>query len=175
MSDSAEMERRGRMWPWMVVGLLLLMVVMMGVLFYSAVGDPSHVVVENYYDKAIHWDEVQAQAELDRQLGWHVELEFRAVPPELAADPGTGKPNTLVVVQLVDSLNRPLDSLSIHLKAFFSARAGRVFEADLQPVAGGYGAAFRLGPPGVWEFQLEARRDTMHYTWLGTRELGSVH
>jgi len=168
------MERRGRMWPWMVVGLLLLMILLMGVLLYSAIGDPSHVVVENYYDKAVHWDREQAQLEQDRRLGWHVELEFRAVPPELAVDAGAGVPNTLVVAQLVDSLNRPLDSLSVHLRAFFSARAGRVFEADLQPMAGGYGAAFRLGPPGMWEFQLEARRDTMRYTWLETRELGAV-
>lgn len=162
------------MWPWLVVALLALMATMMGVLFYSAVGDPSHVVVEDYYDKAIHWDQTQAQNTLDTQLGWRVELQFREVPAELAVDQGAGKPNTLVVVQLVDSLNRPLDSLSVHLRAFFSARAGHVFEADLRPVEGGYGAAFRLGPPGIWEFQLEARRDSTLFTWSGTRMLGAV-
>jgi len=171
----ARLVRQGRMWPWMVGALLLLMLTMGGVLVWVTLDDPSHVVVEDYYDKAVHWDETRAQQEANARLGWRVELRFLDVPAELALpDSGGHPPNTLVVAALTDSLGVPLDSLDVTLSAFFSARAGRVLEADLRPVEGGLGAAFRLGPPGLWEFRLEATRGAERFTWSGSRELGAV-
>jgi len=177
-SESERQERlarQGRMWPWMVGALLLLMVGMAGVLVWVSLGDPSHVVETDYYDKAMRWDETRAQQEANTRLGWRVELRFLDVPAELAVPDSSGHlPNTLVVAALTDSLGLPLDSLSVTLAAFFSGRAGRVLQAELAPVDGGYGAAWRLGPPGLWEFRLEAQRGGERFTWSGSRELGAV-
>ena len=171
----ARLVRQGRMWPWMVGALLLLMVGMAGVLVWVSLGDPSHVVEADYYDKAVRWDETRAQQEANARLGWRVELRFLDVPAELAVpDSGGHAPNTLVVAALTDSLGVPLDSLSVSLSAFFSARAGRVLQAELRPMEGGHGAAFRLGPPGLWEFRLDATRGAERFTWSGSRELGAV-
>jgi hypothetical protein len=170
----ARLVRQGRMWPWMVGALLLLMILMAGVLVWLSMGDPSHVVEKDYYDKAVHWDQTRAEREASLALGWKVELQFRDVPAELAIDTGAGKPNTLVVAVLTDSTGSPLDSLQARLSAFFSGRAGRVLEADLQPVEGGLGTALRLGPPGLWEFRLEATRGQDRFVWSGSRELGAV-
>jgi hypothetical protein len=171
----ARLVRQGRMWPWMVGALLLLMVLMAGVLVWVSLGDPSHVVEADYYDKAIHWDETRAQQEANARLGWRVDLRFLDVPGELAVpDSGGRLPNTLVVASLTDSLGLPLDSLTVTLSAFFSARAGRVLQAELAPMDGGHGTAWRLGPPGLWEFRLVATRGEDRFTWSGSRELGAV-
>lgn len=168
-----ERERRS-WWPWAVGALLLLMVSMMAILFWAAAHDPTHVVESNYYEKAVHWDRSMAERRASAQLGWTTALDFRAVPAAQAEPVGAPRPNTLVVASLGDSLGRPLEGLRVHLRAFFSARADRIYQADLQPVPGGYGAAFRLGPPGLWVFELESRRDSSVYLWSGTRDLGAV-
>jgi len=166
-------DRRGRWWPWAVVALIALMALMMGVLMWSATGDPTHVVVPDYYDKAVRWDETAARREASARLGWRVELDFRPVPPELAGA-GEPRPNTLVVATLRDSLGQALDSLDVRVRAFFSARADRVLEARLAPRDGAYAAALRLGPPGLWEFHLEAGRDSTLFVWDASRDLGAV-
>ncbi|MDP2359574.1 MAG: FixH family protein [bacterium] len=169
-----EQTRRGRWWPWAVVALLVLMGTMMAVLIKVAVDDPTHVVEPDYYQKAMRWDDTAALRDASARLGWQVRLDFREVPGELLAGAGHPPPNTLVVAILTDSTGAALAGLNVHLRAFFSARADRVYEADLPEVAGGYGAAFRLGPPGIWDFELSARRDSTTFVWSGTRELGAV-
>jgi hypothetical protein len=165
---------RGTWWPWAIAALLALMALMMGTLVWLAARDPTHVVESEYYHKAVDWDRTVAQRAASARLGWSTRLDFLPVPAGMAAPVGAPAPNTLVVAALADSAGRPLAGLRVHLRAFFSARADRIYQSDLQPVAGGYGAAFRLGPPGLWVFELEARRDSLLFLWSGTRDLGAA-
>lgn len=171
-----EHDNRGRMWPWIVVALLVFMASMMGVLFWKATGDPTHVVEPDYYDKAMKWDSTAAVQQKSVRAGWTVKLDFRPVPGELLAEAGAEVPNTLVVVQLQDSTGKVLTDVAVHLRAYFSARADRIFEADMQAMGREYGAAFRLGPPGLWEFEVQALRENppFNFTWKGSRDLGEV-
>jgi hypothetical protein len=169
-------DTRGRMWPWIVVALLVFMASMMGVLFWKATGDPTHVVEPDYYNKAMKWDSTAAVRDESVRAGWTVKLDFRPVPGEMLAEAGADVPNTLVVVQLKDSTGKALTDVAVHLRAYFSARADRIFEADMQAMGQEFGAAFRLGPPGLWEFEVQARRENppFNFTWKGSRDLGEV-
>ena len=66
------------------------------IVVYVATSDPSHAVEENYYQKAIAWDDKRAQDRVNQDLGWS--LSFEAEPP---ARPGE---QPLLEVGLVDAL-----------------------------------------------------------------------
>jgi len=160
----------------MVVALLVFMASMMAVLFYAASGDPTHVVEPDYYNKAMKWDSTAAVRDESIRQGWQVVLDFRPVPGEMLAEAGAEVPNTLVVVQIKDSTGLAVKNVAVHLRTYFSARADRVFEADMQAMGEEFGAAFRLGPPGLWEFEVLARRENppFNFSWKGSRDLGEV-
>lgn len=163
----------GRHWPWLVGALLLLILTINIAVFVAATSDSGHVIVDDYYTKAVNWDETIAQREHNRALGWQVQLNFRPVP---AGWDGAGEenPNTLLHVALLDSTGLPVPDAEVHLNCFQNAHSAHQWNAQLSPVKDGHAAAFRLGPAGLWQFQLEAKAGGERFTWETERELGSV-
>ncbi len=162
----------GWYWPWIVVGLLALMALINAALVYNAHKDPSHAVEPDYYRKALDWDETAAQRKYNRELGWLLELDFKPVPEGMAgALPEAGPPNTLLLCRLLDGAGTRLAGAEIRVSCFHNAWSGHRIEAALPPLADGYGAALRLGPPGLWEFRSEVRRSGERFTSVQTRLL----
>ncbi len=70
----------GALWPWVIGGALVLhVVVSLGVVFF-ATSDASYAVEEDYYQKAIDWDQKRAQDRTNERSRLVADL-FEPTPP----------------------------------------------------------------------------------------------
>jgi len=149
--------KRGWYWPLLLGGLLTAGVAANLYFMARAVGDPSFAVEPDYYAKAVAWDAHQAQARVNADLGWKLDLAVGA------ADRGTGRAR--IVAGLTDRDGRPLAGLTVGLEAFHNARATDVVTLMLAEtpdhVYVGDAAVVR---PGLWEFRVVATRGTETFT-----------
>lgn len=142
---------RGWYWPWIVVVLLLLAIGANGILLLKATTDPSFAVEPDYYRKALDWNQTQAQARLNSELGWTAEVAVEPVP----SVPG----RVHVRTRVTDRNGLPLDGALITLEVFHNARSRDRIAASLTPQADGvYVAELPMRRDGVWEFRLRAVR-----------------
>jgi nitrogen fixation protein FixH len=157
-------RKKGWQWPWIVGGLMAVVVGANLILIYVATSDPSFAVEEDYYQKALDWDDKRAQDRTNAELGWMLELD---VARERSADG-----SVVVAASLADRDGRPISDATIHLQAFHNARASHVFESDLTHDASGrYTTSLPMRRPGLWEFRLEARQAGRRFTATTLREL----
>lgn len=153
-------------WHWMVlVGFLMAIVLVANlILIYFATSDPSFAVEEDYYQKALDWDERRAQQAANAALGWTVSFDVaRARNPD-----GTVEVRT----RLEDAAGMPVRDAAVRIEAFHNARAAHVLRARLEEDPnGGYVAKLPLRRPGLWEFRLEAQRGESRFTHRSLEEL----
>lgn len=74
-STSLPIARRKSWWPWFVVGLLGTHVAAMAIAVTLATRDRSFAVVPDYYQRAVNWDQAQAQIRASEKLGWRIAVE----------------------------------------------------------------------------------------------------
>ncbi|MGE5185976.1 MAG: FixH family protein [Acidobacteriota bacterium] len=98
-------------WVGVIVGLLVGNVAATGVLI-AASHDGASRVIPAYYDQAIHYDDVMAQARRNVELGWRVELA-----PDLT-------------VRVHDRAGAPIDDARVHLAGYTRA-SGAPVDANL--------------------------------------------
>ncbi|MEL6544011.1 MAG: FixH family protein [Myxococcota bacterium] len=67
-------KANGNHWPWLLAGLLLSGVAMNIAMVLRASNDPSFAVEEDYYQKAVNWDEYREQLRKSEALGWQFTL-----------------------------------------------------------------------------------------------------
>ena len=157
-------RKKGWQWPWIVGGLMAVVIGANLILIHLATSDPSFAVEEDYYQKALDWDQKRAQDRTNAQLGWMLDLD---VARERSADGSVE-----VTVSLADREGRPIPDASIHLRAFHNARAAHIFESDLaRGATGRYTASLPLRRPGQWEFRREAERAGTRFTYTTLQEL----
>jgi len=124
---------------------------------FVATTNPSYAVEEDYYEKALHWDEKRAQDRRNIELGWRIEIEV--APPDAA-----GGPASLVSV-LTAADGGPIDGATVTVEAFHNARAGNILRATLAGRgAGRYAAELPMRWSGVWEFRFVAERGSERFT-----------
>ena len=119
MSDRED-SPRFNIWPWVPVVLLTSMV---GGLLYMAkiaTDDPGFAVEQDYYQKAVAWDDHQAQSAENTRLGWNLTLETRTVGRDVQ-----------LVAKLTDDRGHALPNAKVRVDAFANARAGHIVSADL--------------------------------------------
>ena len=133
-------------WPALIVGALVIHVVASLVTVVIATSDPSYAVEEDYYQKALAWDERRVQDRHNRELGWQLAVE---VAPAAAA----GSEPTLVV-RLADGNGQPLDGARVSATVFHNARADQILRAELTATGGGaYACPLAMRRSGVWELR----------------------
>ena len=115
----------GRIWPYAVVGLLLLNVCVCAVTVVAATSDPVASAVEpDYYQRAVDWDDERAKWPAPEKLGWEVRVESRR---------GIG-----VVVEITDCAGGVVISgVKGRVKARHAGERLEVREAPLAPMDGG--------------------------------------
>jgi hypothetical protein len=151
-------------WPALIVGALVIHVVASLVTVFIATSDPSYAVEEDYYQKALAWDERRAQEGHNRELGWQLDVEV-APPPAAGSDP-------TLVVRLADGNGQPLDGARIAVAAFHNARAGQTLRAEPAAVgAGAYACPLAMHRSGVWELRFTVGRDGERFTRTVRRHL----
>ena len=147
--------RSGIGWP---IGVAVVLALTVGAniwVAFIAGDDPSFAIEQDYYRKAVTWDSTLAQQRVNERLGWHL------IPTLGAVGRGTTTPLT---VRLVDSTGMPISDATVHVSAFFNARANTVVEAALTPDASGYEARLPIAHAGAWELRFEVRRGDQRFT-----------
>jgi nitrogen fixation protein FixH len=155
---------KGSWWPLIIAGALALHVVASLIVVYVATSDPSYAVEENYYQKAVAWDDKRAQDRVNQDLGWS--LSFEAEPP---ARPGE---QPLLEVGLVDALGTPINSATVTVETFHNARSHDIVHGTLKEAGHGlYSARLPMRRNGRWELRFTVDRGGDHFTHTETRHL----
>jgi hypothetical protein len=157
--------KQGALWPWIIGGALALhVVVSLGVVFFATT-DASYAVEEDYYQKAMNWDQKRAQDRTNDELGWS--LAFAATPPTA---PGV---QPTIEVRLADIDGEPLAGATIALETFHKARSEEVIHIALVAAeeAGLYTASSAMRHNGLWELRFSVDHDGAHFTHNETRHL----
>lgn len=157
--------KKGWYWPVLIVGLLVVSAGTNIVVMIVATNDPSFAVEEDYYRKAVAWDDRRAQEARNRALGWSVDL---AAVPSVEA----GVPVLQVLARVADAAGDPVEGAVVRAELFPIARANQIERLPLNETNGGnYGATVRYTRSGLWEFRLEIVRGEDRFTEIVTREL----
>ncbi len=81
----------GLKWIVAVIGLLVANILAMTVLIGASHHDPSRVI-DNYYDKAVHYDDRIDQEARNRELAWRVHVSLEHGVAIVTADDARGQP-----------------------------------------------------------------------------------
>lgn len=156
--------KRGAAWPWIIGGALALHVIVSLVVVFVATSDPSYAVEEDYYQKALAWDERRAQDHANAVLGWSFEVS--ALPPE---QPGN-QPE--VEAMILDASGAPLNGAVVSIEAFHNTHSGDIIRGTLTESGDGiYSARLPLRDNGRWELRFVVQRGSDRFTFSETRHL----
>ena len=157
--------KKGAVWPYLLAGALALHVVVSLIVVFIATSDPSYAVEEDYYQKALAWDERRAQDRTNESLGWL--FEFQVTPPE--------KPGDLPVLEVTarDAQGEPLSGAGVTVEAFHNTRGDNILRAELAQASesGIYRTELPMERNGRWELRFTVDHDDRHFTHSETRHL----
>lgn len=127
-------------WVGIIVGLLVGNILATGVLIAASSSGASRVIPA-YYDQAIHYDDVIAQAAKDRALGWKVEVA-------IAGD---------VIARVHDRNGAPLDDAHVHVVGF-ARGTGAPIDVELARTADGVYRAAAVHGIGWQDLTITVKR-----------------
>jgi nitrogen fixation protein FixH len=157
----ARTRSTGRFWALFPVALLGSSLLGLGTMASIATRDPGFALERDYYQRAVRFEEEQAQQVENARLGYQVSLEVVA-----AAD------GAELVVTLSSKQGAPLPEATLRAEAFANARAADVRELEFRRDAGGrYRAKLERGTPGLWEFRLVAVNGKERFTSTIRRDI----
>ncbi len=152
-------SRRGWLWPWVVGGFLALTVVKYIVVLSTIASDPSIAIQEDYYRRALAWDDERAARAVSDALGWQVLAAIGPAEATSSADqivPSRLEMRGRVSLTVHDREGEPLAGAAMALRIFHRARAA--FPADEVGTTDATGAiTFEVprGRRGLWEIEIE--------------------
>jgi hypothetical protein len=153
-SPRPEKSGGGLFWALVPVGLLTASVVGVGTMATIASRDPGFAIEQGYYDRAVHWDQQQAEWAENARLGY--QLAFSVAEAE-------GRREVVAVVK--DRNGSLIRGATVHVEAFANARAGDRRKLVLSERAdGSYRAPLERARSGLWEFRSEVRNDHFRFT-----------
>jgi nitrogen fixation protein FixH len=130
----------GKAWPFVIVGMLAMNVVVCGITVAYALSSP-YQVEPDYYEKAVAWDEHKSEFPDPATHGWSVSTT--------AADGVIG-------VRVTDDQGRPAQVSVTAGECYHRARSNVRSVLAFTPAGDGrFLAAADLDRPGVWELRLE--------------------
>jgi len=138
-------------WPGIVVALLFMQVLICVVGYLMANSDPSQVVVSNYHEKALAWDQHMAKLRAGEALGWKAELDI-ARDADMLGD-------RTVRLSIKDADGEPLTGAAVRVEAFHFSRADQVVQAELKEAAPGeYLASMKMRKTGRWDLDFVVQK-----------------
>jgi nitrogen fixation protein FixH len=157
--------KKGAVWPYLIAGALALHVVVSLIVVFVATSDPSYAVEENYYQKALAWDDKREQDRTNDALGWHV--DFSVNPPERRGDQPT------LEVCIRDEADLPLNEAAVSVETFHNSRGGDILHARLEATdtPGVYRATLPMAHNGRWELRFTIDQNGRRFTHAETRHL----
>lgn len=141
----------GKVWPWIVGALLGITVLKYAVVLVLVASDPSIAVEEDYYQRAVGWDDARAAQRASDALGWSAEI---AVGP---ARPGSNRGE--VRIRLLDDGALPITDATVHARLFHQGRAADPTVATVRTDAEGWVLIpIERGRRGLWRAELRVER-----------------
>lgn len=146
-------------WPFpglvfVLIGLSLTIAVVTVTL---ATNDPSFGLEEDYFAKAVAWDETAAQLEKNRELGWDAKVEL--------SNRLDGRGERAVTVLLTDAEGQALDGAKVEVFSFHKARRKETLSFELVEIAPGrYTAGAPMTREGQWSVRLRVTRGDEVFT-----------
>jgi len=159
MNNPADSQKKPWRLPWAFVPVALLVTSALGVgsMAVVAVRDPNFATEADYYQKAIHWDESQAQAGENQRLGYRI-----VAPATLALD---ARGHAQLVLVLQDRSGHAVGGASLAAEAFANAFSGALQRVTFQETAPGvYSASVDARHLGLWIFRVTAQTATARFT-----------
>ena len=145
-------------WPLFIVGLLSMSVVTVVITVVAARSDGGPQVIDDYYQKAVNWDETAALQAASDALGWQAELVIPLNPPQTTP--------RLVEVTLRDREGRPVAEAQGTIRAFRPHLAEAVAEHPLTAAPetpGLYRQSLPIHQAGLWDFEIIATQDSLRF------------
>jgi len=139
------------------VALLVTSALGVGTMAIIAARDPHFATEPDYYQKAIHWDQTQAQAATNQRLGYVV-----TAPATLGIDQ-----HGLVTLQfgLKDSHGQQVHGGQLAGEAFANAYSAEVARLVFDEQAtGAYQTQFKPKRPGLWIFRVAGNSAGARFT-----------
>jgi hypothetical protein len=149
--------KQGSRWALVPVGLLASSVVGLSWMALVAVRDPNFALERDYYQKALHWDQTQAQAADNQRFAY----QFSA-PPGVTLDKGG---HGTIQLKLNDRNGHPVSGARVVAEAFpnaFSDETSQLTFSEHEP--GVYSAQVKAGRAGLWELRLSMDNGPDHAT-----------
>lgn len=149
--------RQSRRWPLIIVAMLVVHVLLMATATVIATHDRSFAVMPNYYEKALKWDQSQADKRASEQLGWKLTME-----PSETIDPIGRRTVTFVLVNID---NKPIADATVELSYFHHSHATDVATAKFTTDAQGKATAtLPMRFSGFWDINCVATTKTAKFT-----------
>ena len=122
-----------------------------------AARDPHFATEADYYQKAIRWDQTQAQAATNQRLGYALNG-----PASLRLDE---RGQATLELSLSDGLGRPVRGAQLVGQAFANAYSGELVSLVFnEQSAGLYVARLSARHTGLWVFRISAQSGSDHFT-----------
>jgi len=153
-------------WFWVAFATVILVggLIAGGVMLFVSWNHPSLTADEDYYQRAVGYDQVKAQEATNLVLGWVLDLG-------ITRKVNAGVQESLVHLQLTDAAGNALEGAEVDVETFHLARSGDRFRGPLPAVAPGiYEAFMPLRRRGIWEFRFVIRREGELFTATLERE-----
>ncbi|MEO8900055.1 MAG: FixH family protein [Polyangiaceae bacterium] len=164
MTTASPSERGSARWALVPVALLVASTLGVGSMAVIAIRDPHFATEPDYYNKALHWDQTQAQAAENQRLGYVVELEPRVVVDAAG--------RAMLQLGLQDATRAPVRGAVVKAVAFANAFSGDLSALEFRELAPGvYAAPLTARHLGLWEFRVTATSGTEHITQTLRRDV----
>ncbi|MFO0838483.1 MAG: FixH family protein [Phycisphaerae bacterium] len=151
-------------WPAIIAGLIVFQLAASATLIVFATSDTTFAVEPDYYQKAVHWDQISAAHRAGEALGWKLAFSVDSQADALG--------RRALDCELSNPAGEPIAGAAVELTAFHYAHASEPLKISLsEGAAGHYGAALPLSRPGVWEFRFAVRRAADICDFREVREL----
>lgn len=156
MTTPAVPQRAGRpfreklLWPGIVFMLIGMSLTTVTTTVILATGDRAFAVEDDYYAKAVAWDETAAERAASDALGWSARCELSEL--DLSG-------SRSVTLWITDSTGETVDVSTVRVYAFHHARRGDSIEFPMVRIAPGrYAAGAPMERPGLWQLRIRAER-----------------
>ena len=155
---SLSMPKKGHArWALVPVGLLASSFFGVGWMAIIAVRDPSFALEPDYYQKAIHWDQAQAQAANNERLGYAF-----SVPGAVVSD---SRGLATLQLKINDRSGRAVRGAHVSATAFPNAFSEDISQIQFnQRAPGVYEAPVKVRHAGLWEFRVTMDDGADHVT-----------
>lgn len=137
-------------WPAILIALLAGHMLLMVAAVSIATHDRSFVALPGYYERAVHWDQEQADRRQGQKLGWKIDV--------LASPQVDPLGRRIVSFHVTDAAGKPLKNASLNVRYFHHAQSAtpqslRLTEADADDPAR-FTVTTQLRNAGLWQFDL---------------------